>query len=90
VTYRGLTFGGLLEAIAIGAIFALLTLLPWQSVVGLILVALALGFLRLHLKGERHRRSVERAERRAELQRDLIRAERDRSEALRYHGGVIR
>jgi hypothetical protein len=90
MAYRGLTFGGLFEAIVAAVIFVLLTVLPWPLAIGLAVLGIAAVFLNVYVKGERHRRRVDRAERRAELQRDGIRGERERAEALRCRGGVIR
>jgi uncharacterized membrane protein YciS (DUF1049 family) len=84
---RGATFGSFFMAIAVAVVFTLLTLLPWWLAIGLVVLAIALVFLNVHLKGERHARKISRAEANAELQRELIRASADRSEVLRCRGG---
>lgn len=90
---RGIRFAGLIEFGAfalIGAFVALLTLMPWWLAV-LIYAVFWVGALRLRRwERERDHRRMRRLDEGAELERVLVRAAGERSEALRCRGGVVR
>ena len=83
-------FGWPLVVLFYAVVFVLLTLLVWWQAVGVMLLAIGALFFYVHLKGERRARRIRRKEADAELKRLMIRGERERSEALRCRGGVVR
>lgn len=90
---RGIQLGGLIELaalIVVAVVFALLTLLPWLVAIGIFLVLAAAVVWVLHHRNECSRRKLLKLEQRAQLERELIRAEGERREALRVVGGIER